>query len=101
MVVKKNNLYKIQLAEVALKNGGSASKRIEFEFENHDDLFDIIEKMKRKNIFGNEDHDVEFALGIKLFSEIMLRHKDHDLFNELEPAFGNFMKNLKAFDKSI
>jgi hypothetical protein len=95
MITKKNNLYKIRLEELALKDGTLANKSIDFEFENHDDVFDIITKMQDKNIFGDKQQDIEFALGIKLFSEVMLRHKDHPLFEELKPAFGQFMKKLK------
>jgi hypothetical protein len=99
MTIKKNNLYKIQLAELALKDGSPANKTIEFEFDNHDDVFGIIEKMQSKNIFGDGEQAIEFALGIKLFSEVMLRHKDHSLFEEIKPAFGQFMKKLKKLHK--
>ena len=98
MVAKKNNVYKIQLKEAQLKDGSPAHKTIEFEFENHDGIFNIISKIQDKNIFGDKDQDVEFALGIKLFSEVMLRHKEHSLFEELKPAFGQFMKKLKEFN---
>ena len=36
-----------------------------------------------------------FAVGLKLFSEVMLEHRDHPLFQEFLPQFGQFMKNLK------
>ncbi|MDN5627606.1 protein of unknown function [Epilithonimonas bovis DSM 19482] len=92
---KKNNYYKIHLEELSLKNSAEVLKSIDFEFVNHDDLFKIIEVLKSKNLFGNENDATEFALGIKLFSEVMLRHRDHPLFEELKPAFGEFMKKLK------
>lgn len=95
MTVKKNNLYKVRLTELALKDGSPANKSIEFEFENHDNVFSIIEKMQDKNIFGDREQAIEFALGLKLFSEVMLRHKEHPLFDELYPVFGQFMKKLK------
>ena len=92
---KKNNYYKIHLEELSLKNSGEVLKSIDFEFVNHDDLFKIIEVLKSKNLFGNENDATEFALGVKLFSEVMLRHRDLPLFEELKPAFGEFMKKLK------
>ncbi len=93
MIDKKKN--KIVLEKIALKNGTQSDKLILFEFENHDNIFDIIKKIKQKNIFNNKDHGIEFAVGLKLFSEIMLRYRYNPLFDELKPAFGEFMKKLK------
>lgn len=97
---KKNNSYRIILEEVALKEPTDSPKKLDFEFVNHDDIFKIIEMSKSKNIFGNENDSVEFSLGLKLFSEVMLRHRDHPLFAELKPAFGEFMKKLKNSAKN-
>lgn len=101
MITKKNNVYKIRLQEVALKDGTPAEKSMEFEFENHDNIFRIIQKMQEMGILGDREQAVEFALGIKLFSEVMLKHTHNNLFEELKPAFGQFMKKLKgaAFDR--
>ncbi len=92
---KKNNIYKIQLEEIALKAPLGELRTINIAFTNHDDLFKIINIQKEKNLFGNENDAIEFSLGLKLFSEVMLRHRDHPLFEELKPAFGGFMKKLK------
>lgn len=92
---KKNNHYKIKLEEITLKEQVEHLKSLEFEFVNHDDIFKIIEMSKSKNLFGNENDSVEFSLGLKLFSEVMIRHRKHPLFEELMPAFGTFMKKLK------
>lgn len=48
-------------------------------------------------MFDDKEQDIEFALGIKLFSEVMLRFKEHPLFEELRPAFGQFMRKLKEY----
>ena len=95
MIEKRKNSYSLLLQEVKLKDGSEQGRTLAFEFDNHDDVFDIIDKIQSKNIFGSKNHDVEFALGLKLFSEVMLRHKDHLLFEEFRPAFGRFMKKLK------
>lgn len=96
MSLKRNNKYKILLKEVELKGGFRGEKKVEFELENHDNLFDIIDKIQEKNIFGDKGQSLEFALGIKLFSEVMLKNKDNSLFEELKPAFVSFMKKLKG-----
>jgi hypothetical protein len=96
MITKKNNLYKIRLEEVLLKDNTPAQKSIEFEFKNHDDIFNIIDKMQEMDVFGDKGQAVEFALGVKLFSEVLLNHKENPLFDELKPAFAKFMKKLKG-----
>ena len=96
MITKKNNVYKIRLEEVQLKNNTPAQKSIEFEFENHDDIFNIIDKMQEMDVFGDKGQAVEFALGVKLFGEVLLNHRDNPLFDELKPAFAAFMKKLKG-----
>ena len=94
MMENKSNCYRIKLEESKQKD--DELKTLEFEFSNHDDLFKVIEMVKSKNLFDNENYSIEFALGLKLFSEVMLKHKDHPLFEELKPAFGLFMKKLKG-----
>lgn len=71
-------------------------KRLDLDFDNHDELFDIIERIKAKNIFSSKEQATEFAIGLKMFSEVMIKNRQHSLFDELSPAFGNFMKRLKS-----
>jgi len=66
------------------------------EFENHDEIFKIINIMRAKNLFETENQSVEFAIGLKLFSEVMLKNRKHPLFEDFFPAFGDFMKKLKG-----
>jgi hypothetical protein len=99
MTTKKNNIYKIRIDEVLLKDGTAGQKSLEFEFENHDDIFGIIQRMQKVDIFGDGAQAVEFAIGLKLFSEVLLNHKDNPLFEELKPAFQVFMKKLKGNSK--
>jgi len=94
---KRNNRYQIDLKESSLKDGSEAGKNISFEFENHDDLFKIFEVVKSKNIFEDENTSHEFSLGLKLFTEVMLKNRKHLLFEELQPAISEFMKKLKSY----
>jgi hypothetical protein len=96
MTTKKNNVYKIRIDEVLLKDGAPGNKSLEFEFENHDDIFGIVERMQEGNILGDKAQAVEFAIGLKLFSEVLINHKDNPLLEELKPAFQVFMKKLKG-----
>jgi len=94
---KRAHQYKLTLEY--LKNAKGENMEIppvQFEFENHDDIFSIIEKQKAMGLFADELQATEFAIGLKLFSEVMLKNRDNSLFEELLPAFGAFMKRLKG-----
>lgn len=93
---KRNNKYHLQLKEISLKDDSAGDKELDFDFENHDDLFKIFEVIKSKNIFEDENTAHEFALGLKLFTEVMLKKKQHPLFEDLRPAIMEFMKKLKS-----
>ena len=54
------------------------------------------EKVKSKKLFNSEEESTEFALGLKLFTEVMLRNKKHPLFEDLRPHIVDFMKKLKS-----
>ncbi|WP_343578409.1 DUF3861 domain-containing protein [Acinetobacter sp.] len=78
-------------------NKGQAStytERLEFYTGNHDDIFEIVERLKKGEFF-DEQTTKSFAVGLKLFSEVMLEHRDHPLFEAFWPQFGQFMKHLK------
>ena len=94
---KKTNKYHLSLRLLTTSSGEEDNnKRIELEFENHDEIFQIIDRIREKDLFGSEAQSTEFAIGLKMFSEVMLKHRNHPLFNELKPAFQAFMKRLKS-----
>lgn len=93
--MKKNNKYRLTLDEITLKDNPNPTGNLQFEFENHDDILSILEKIKQKNIF-DENTNKEFAVGLKLFSEVLLKNRKHELFEDLFPHFSDFMKKLKA-----
>ncbi|MCS3528978.1 DUF3861 domain-containing protein [Chryseobacterium sp. JUb7] len=93
---KRNNTYHLALKELSLKDGSQGEKTLEFDFDNHDDIFKIFDVIQSKNIFESEQTAHEFALGLKLFTEVMIKNKQHPLFEELRPAIMEFMKKLKS-----
>ena len=96
---KKFNTYQLHLKEKALKNGVSDGKTLEFQFENHDDIMQLVELIKNKNLFKEQSDNIEFLVGLKLFSEVMLRNRKHELFEEFGAEFGTFMKKFKSHVK--
>lgn len=94
---KKAHQYKLPLEYLKDNKGEEINQKpLELIFENHDDIFSIIERQKAKGLFGNEQQATEFSIGLKLFSEVMVKHRKDPLFEELTPAFGAFMQKLKA-----
>ncbi|MCC9019660.1 MULTISPECIES: DUF3861 domain-containing protein [Flavobacterium] len=94
---KRSNKYYLTLSLKEYANGETEpAKELGIEFDNHDEIFDIIEKIKAKNLFENPHEATQFALGLKLFSEIKLKHRNNPLFEELNEVFPVFMKKLKS-----
>jgi len=94
---KKAHQYKLTLEYLQNNKGDKIeTSPLELVFENHDDIFAIVERLKQKNHFDDINQSQEFAIGLKLFSEVMLKNRNHPLFEELGPAFGLFMKRLKG-----
>lgn len=94
---KKEFIYKLKLEGLTDAKGLPLNENpIEFSFGNHDNLFRIIELSKQKNLFETETESIQFTLGLKLLTEIMLKNKSNSLFEELTPAIGGFMKKLKS-----
>lgn len=94
---KRTNKYriKLELLETA-KADETVYEPIELEFDNHDNIFVIIERMKNRDLFETKQQAVEFAIGLKMFSEVMLKNRKIELFSDFRPAFSEFMKKLKG-----
>jgi hypothetical protein len=92
---KKCNKYKIQLQEIELSDGSHSNRTIEIEFENHDDIINLIELTKNSNRFKEKSQNIEFIIGLKLFTEVLLKNRNNSLFEDLLPFWGNFMKKVK------
>ena len=89
------HLYKVTLEQVEdLKGNPVESNPLTFETKNHEDIFKIVEKLKAKVDFLENDA-VAFAVGVKLFSGVMVKNKEHKMFKRFLPDFANFMQELK------
>lgn len=95
-MMKRANKYKLTLERLEPSGGEQGSPApLQLEFDNHDEIFGIVERARQKNIFGDLDQATQFAIGLKMFSEVMLKNRSNPLFDELAPAFREFMKKLK------
>lgn len=92
----KQHRYRITVEHLALPDGSvpSEPRTLRFEAGNHDDLFDIVERARRRGDLAESD-TVPFAIGLKLFSEVMLQNRGLPLFEGFAPHFKAFMQQLK------
>ena len=91
----KGHRYRLTLEHLEDAKGNPVDKKpLQIDVKNHDDLFAIIEKVKTTGLF-DADEATAFAIGLKLFREVMLHHRDSPIFKDLDPHFSEFMKAFK------
>lgn len=94
---KRKNEYLLTIKVTKYANGETTlTNQLELEFDSHDEIFGIIKNVQGKHLFDGEDQAAQFALGLKLFSEVMIKNRQNPLFAAFSPAFTQFMKNLKS-----
>ncbi len=89
--------YRITVEPLADKNGQPLEKpSLSFEIDNHDEILGIVERLQgREDLAFGAEKSAAFAVGLKLFSEVMLEYRKHPLFAPLRDPFRAFMLALK------
>lgn len=94
---KRTHEYEVAFSYLKNNKGEEVNKEpIRFPFENHDDVYKILDILTEKNLFEDKDQTAQFAIGLKLLGDIVMKNKDKELFSEFQPAFVAFMKKLKS-----
>ena len=92
----KGHLYQVTVQQLEDAQGNAVDvPPVVFAARNHDELAKIVERVQTRDDFDTADEAAAFAIGLKLFSEVMLHHRDNPLFEPLLPHFGEFMQRLK------
>lgn len=87
--------YRITMEYLGGKHAGpELHAPLSFEVGNHDDLFSIIAKTRQAQAF-DADTSAALALGMKLFSEVMLQHKKDPMFAPMLAAYLDYIKVFK------
>ncbi|PWV53323.1 DUF3861 family protein [Chitinophaga sp. S165] len=93
------NEYHLTLTRVREANGQAGeSESIHLDIKLHDEIYEIIDRVNGKNIFSEQATASEFAIGLKLFGEIIIKYRHTPLFNDFLPHFKSFMKKLKQYN---
>ncbi|WP_431324369.1 DUF3861 domain-containing protein [Rhizobium sp. YTU87027] len=87
--------YRITVERLEGDAPSAADKALVFEATNHDDLFKVLSMVRERQMLPLDDA-AEFTIGLKLFAEVLLRHRSDTPFKELFPHIGSFMKSLKG-----
>lgn len=95
--MKQQHRYRITVEHLADQNGAPSthSAPLQFETGNHDDIFAVVERIQGRGDLPAESATA-FAVGLKLLGEVMLENRQHPLFADFLPQFGQFMKQLKS-----
>jgi hypothetical protein len=92
--------YSVALKLVSDRHGNPADGgSCEFETSNHDNILEIIERAEQNSILPEEDV-AAFCLGLKLVTEVVMKHRGEPPFSELWPHLGSFIRSIKAPTKS-
>lgn len=79
----------------------SDEKTLEIQVSNHDDIINIIEKMKGNDTIGLSKQDrIEFALGLKLISEVVMKNRKNSLMKPFQHALTEVIPELKGKKKA-
>jgi Domain of Unknown Function with PDB structure (DUF3861) len=91
----KQHRYRITLEHLATAKGEPGTHPpLAFEARNHDDLFQIVERARGKQLL-DADSATAMVLGLKLLSEVALENRDNPLFAELRGPLREFIMKLK------
>ncbi|MDR1648108.1 MAG: DUF3861 domain-containing protein [Zoogloeaceae bacterium] len=89
----KKYRYRLTLEPLEVP-GVPASRVLSFEFDNHDDIFVILERVSQRGDFSAEEIP-QLVLGLKLLGKTLMENKENALLASLKPHFNAFMRELK------
>ena len=86
----KQHTYEVTLKHVADAQGNPSTyaDTLSFNTYNHDDIFKVLQVIQNSQMLDDEAAK-SFAVGLKLFSEVMLEHKHLPLFKTLCHILGS------------
>lgn len=94
MNLKQRHGFRITVERLPLGDD-TPENRTDFDVGSHDDLLDIMRRVRSIDSFQT-DEAYALAVGIKLFSGVMLTHRNAPLFAAIQPAIHAFIGRLKA-----
>lgn len=87
--------YHLTLTHLSDSRGEKIGKlACDFDFTSHDDLNVIIERALRNGVVSKGEVQ-EFCVGLKLLTEVVMKHRTEPGFAEFWPHLGTFIRSVK------
>ena len=87
--MKKNHRYRVTFEEPG------TSSRLQFEFDDHDDVFAILERLNSRDDLVGPGEIPQLAVGTRLLGKVVMENRQRPLFAAFFPHFGELIKGLK------
>ena len=83
--------YRISVAKL---ENDTEQHLMTFDVENHDEIEKVLAHLQKKLPVSSAEQQA-FAVGLKLFSEVILQHRHEAPFDELFGSIGSLMRTIK------
>ncbi|MFC1234162.1 DUF3861 domain-containing protein [Vibrio sp. F74] len=91
--LKKGNVYRVTVEDAGSANGETL-RTLQFEVEDREDMFTIVENLKRGSGLDEQDA-TKVGVALRLLGPVMMQNRKHPLLTDFMPHFKDFMVNLK------
>ncbi|MGF1901007.1 DUF3861 domain-containing protein [Aliivibrio sifiae] len=91
--IRKDKCYRVIIEEVTPEQ--EMAQTLVFEFQDREDLFTIVDKLKQKSGLEPEVA-TKVGVALRLLGPVMMANRKHELFSDFMPHFKSFMQNLKS-----
>ncbi len=92
------NSYRYRITVEALTDAKGepleGSRTLTFDASNHDDILGIVDRMRTRLPFDTHT-TAALGVGLKVFSEVALMHRNDPMFTSIRPALSEFVSELK------
>ncbi|MDR1530446.1 MAG: DUF3861 domain-containing protein [Burkholderiales bacterium] len=87
--MKKGYHYRVTVEEL------DASHQLQFDFDNHDNIFAIVESLRTRDDLVSAREIPQLVMGLKLLGKVIMENRQHPLFSAFSLHFAELMKALK------
>jgi len=88
--------YRVTVEKLSDAKGEAVyGQSLSFYTANHDDILAIVEKIQAK-LPLDAGTAASLGVGLKLFSEVALIHRNNPMFANIRPALSEFIQQLKS-----
>lgn len=94
MKLKEEHKYQICLTSMTT-NPEEKSQEIKFGIVNHDNLFKLLSLIQGK-IGLSEKHEKPFLLGLKMFTEVIIKNAQNPLIKKIKRPVAEIMATVKS-----